>query len=264
MSAGVINGRLYVAGGWGNGYDQSTALEMYDPATDTWTRLADLPFHLNHHGTAVFNGSLYVFGPEASALRYDPAADAWEALAPMPEERWAGAAAALGDYIYFLGGSSSSSDLLRYDPAADSWARLAPLLQPREHTQAVALDGYLYALGGRWERGLNSAERYDPATDTWSRIPSMKQPRSGFGTAVWDGKIVVAGGELLAPLNIIDTIELYDPTTNQWQLLDLKMPVPLHGLPIAIIADDLYLIGGSGLAGDVSNRGRLYRHTFQR
>ncbi len=260
MSAGVIDGRIYVPGGWGNGFDQSIALEMYDPATDTWTKLADLPFHVNHHATAVYNSALYVFGPDAVALRYDPATDTWEELAPMPEERWAGAAAALGEYIYFLGGSSSSSDLLRYDPATDSWVRLAPLLQAREHTQAVALDGYLYALGGRWDRGLNSAERYDPATDSWTRIPSMNHPRSGFGAAVWGGQIVVAGGELLAPLAIIDTVEIYDPAQNRWELLDVTMPVPLHGLPIAVVGDQLYLLGGSGLAGDVSNRGRIYRY----
>lgn len=154
MSAGVIDGRIYVPGGWGNGFSQSTALEMYDPATDSWTRLADLPFHVNHHATAVYQNALYVFGPEDTALRYDPASDAWTERAPMPENRYAAAAAALGNYLYVIGGSGSTSDLLRYDPAADSWARLAPLLQAREHTQAVALDGQLYALGGRWERGL--------------------------------------------------------------------------------------------------------------
>lgn len=260
MSAGVIDDRIFVPGGWGNGFDQSTALEMYDPATDAWTKLADLPFHVNHHATAVYNNALYVFGPEAAALRYDPAADSWEELTLMPEERWAGAAAALGDYLYFVGGSGSSSDLLRYDPSTDSWSRLAPLLQAREHTQAVALDGQLYALGGRWDRGLNSVERYDPATDTWTRIPRMNQPRSGFGAAVWDSKIIVAGGELISPLAIIDSIEIYDPEQNSWELAEVSLPAPLHGLPIAIIDDDLYLLGGSGLAGYVSNRGRVYRY----
>lgn len=259
MSAGVIDGRIYVPGGWGNGYDQSTVLEMYDPATDTWTKLADLPFHVNHHATAVYNNALYIFGPEAAALRYEPTTNTWEELAPMPEERWAGATAVLADYIYFIGGSSSSSDLLRYDPNSDSWVRLAPLLQAREHTQAVALNGQLYALGGRWDRGLNSVERYDPATNTWTRAPSMNQPRSGFGAAVWGGKIVVAGGELISPLAIINTIEIFDPEQNHWAMAEVTMPMPLHGLPIAIIDDELYLLGGSGLAGDVSNRGRIYR-----
>lgn len=262
MSAGVINGRIYVPGGWGNGFSQSTALEMYDPATDSWTRLADLPFHVNHHATAVYQNALYVFGPEDTALRYDPLSDAWTELAPMPENRYAAASAALGDHLYVIGGSGSTSDLLRYDPAADSWARLAPLLQAREHTQAVALDGQLYALGGRWERGLNSVERYDPASDTWFRVPAMNQPRSGFGAAVWAGKIVVAGGELLSPLDIIDSIEIFDPAQNDWHLLDVAMPVALHGLPVAVIDGTLYLLGGSGLAGDVSNRGRVYRYSL--
>ena len=259
MSAGVIDGRIYVPGGWDNGYAQTTVLEVYDPANDTWSTAADLPYHVNHHATAVYNNALYVFGPEAASLRYDPTTNTWEELTPMPEERWAGAAAVLDDYIYFLGGSSSNADLLRYDPATDNWTRLAPLLQPREHTQAVALDGKLYALGGRWDRGLNSVERYDPATDTWTRVPSMKHPRSGFGAAVWNGKIIVAGGELLSPLVIIDSLELYDPAKNRWELMPISLPAPLHGLPIAVLNDTLYLLGGSGLAGDVYNRGRVFQ-----
>lgn len=262
MSAGVIDGRIYVPGGWTNSFGQSTALEMYDPATDSWTKLADLPFHVNHHATAVYQNALYVFGPEDSTLRYDPASDTWQELTPLPENRYAAAAAVLDNYIYVVGGSGSTSDLLRYDPASDSWARLAPLLQAREHTQAVALDGQIYALGGRWDRGLNSVERYDPASDTWFRVPAMNQPRSGFGAAVWEGKIVVAGGELLSPLDIIDSIEIFDPAQNRWELLEVAMPVPLHGLPIAVIGPDLYLIGGSGLAGDVANRGRVYRYAL--
>lgn len=262
MSAGVIDGRIYVPGGWGNGYSQSTALEMYDPVSDTWTELANLPFHVNHQATAVYQNALYVFGPEDSALRYDPASDTWTELAPMPENRYAAAAVTLDDYLYVVGGSGSTSDLLRYDPASDSWGRFAPLLQAREHTQAVALDGQLYALGGRWDRGLNSVERYDPTSDTWFRVPAMNQPRSGFGAAVWDGKIVVAGGELLSPLDIIDSIELFNPTQNRWEMLEVTMPVPLHGLSIAVIDSQLYLLGGSGLAGDVANRGRVYRYSL--
>ena len=263
MSGEVIDGRIYVPGGWGNGYSQSTVLEIYDPTTNSWTRGADLPVHVNHHATAVYHNDLYVFSPEAIALRYDPLADVWQELAPMPEARWAGAAATLGEHIYFLGGSSSSSDLLRYDPAADSWTRLAPLLQSREHTQAVALDGKLYALGGRWDRGLNSVERYNPATNTWTRLPSMNQPRSGFGAAVWQGKIVVAGGELLSPLVAIDSIETFDPEENRWEMLEVTMPLRLHGLPIAVIENALYLLGGSGLAGDVSNRGGIFRYELE-
>ena len=77
MSAGVIDGRIYIAGGWGNGFAQSTALEIYDPATDSWMNGADLPFHLNHHATAVYDNDLYIFGPDAVALRYDPATESW-------------------------------------------------------------------------------------------------------------------------------------------------------------------------------------------
>ncbi len=64
MSAGVINGRIYVPGGRGNGYDQSTALEMYDPTTDTWTRVPSMHQPCSGFGAAVWDGKIVVAGGE--------------------------------------------------------------------------------------------------------------------------------------------------------------------------------------------------------
>ena len=210
---------------------------------------------------AVVDEQIYVFATEAAqpTLRYDAEQDDWIELAPMPYSRWAATAVVLDNAVYIVGGQSSNQSLLRYDPATDSWSELAKLRRPREHLAAVVLDGQIYAIGGRWDRATNTVERYDPETNQWTPVNGMNQPRSGFGAAVLDGKIIVGGGELFEPLKTLDSIEIYDPTKGDWELQTLTLPTPLHGLPFVALDNQLYIVGGSGRAGDVSNRGKLYR-----
>ena len=260
IPAVVVNGRIYTAGGFGNGLTHESIFMVYDPETDSWSTLTDLPFPLNHHTMAVVDEQIYVFATESTllTLRYDMTEDSWVELAPMPISRWAATAVVLDGAIYIVGGQSSNQSLLRYHPPTDSWSELAELRRSREHLAAVVLDGQIYAIGGRWDRATNTVERYDPETNQWTPVNGMNQPRSGFGAAVLDGKIIVGGGELFEPLQTLDSIEIYDPANSKWELQTLTLPTPLHGLPFVAIANELYLVGGSGRAGDVSNRGKLY------
>ena len=66
-----------VAGGQPYGYDIAN-LQVYDPATDTWTDKAPMPFASSTDTAGVINGNLYVAGGlhGLNALRvYDPTTD---------------------------------------------------------------------------------------------------------------------------------------------------------------------------------------------
>ncbi len=58
----VMNGKLYVLGGFGIGGNAPGLVYEYDPATDRWTRKKDMPVHVHHQAQAAYNGKLYVFG----------------------------------------------------------------------------------------------------------------------------------------------------------------------------------------------------------
>jgi N-acetylneuraminic acid mutarotase len=78
-AGGVINGKLYVAGGGGE-----AALDRYDPATDTWTTLAPLPTAGETALGAVLQGKLFVVVQTTTSRRayaYDPATNKWTAKA---------------------------------------------------------------------------------------------------------------------------------------------------------------------------------------
>lgn len=266
MAAAVLDGQIYVPGGFGG----ETILQAYDPAADSWRDLAPLPEGRHHLMAAALNGRGYVFGgaaagswsPTATAFAYDPRGGAWERLADMPEARLGGAAVALGDRLYVVGGAGGSAALLAYDPAANAWSRLAPLAQPREHAAAM-LRGEIYALGGRWAGigELRSIEIYDPSANAWRGGPSMLRPHAGFGAATLQGRPLIAGGELImAGRETLTAFAVYHPTAQRWSA-GPQMPYPVHGVPAAAVGARFFLLGGSQVAGDIVNHGRVLVYT---
>ena len=134
-------------------------VEEYDPATDTWTRKADMPTPRLHLTSAVVDGKIYVFGgspewavPLAATEAYDPATDTWTKLADMPTPRTGIWAAALNGKIYVVGGIAWENEALatveEYDPATDSWRSMADMPTPRFLLPVEAVGDEVYAIGG--------------------------------------------------------------------------------------------------------------------
>lgn len=119
-SCGVVAGKLYCAGGdtsaqlsdgvyRSNVHTEVKDAYVYDPATDTWTQVADMPMELVNSAYSTANGQLIVSGGYTdnntnmvnTAYAYDPAKNWWAAL-PNSDTANAGTAGALG--FYSIGG----------------------------------------------------------------------------------------------------------------------------------------------------------------
>jgi N-acetylneuraminic acid mutarotase len=207
--AGVINGQLYVVGGWDNSYSwlPHSDLFVYDPASNTWSSRTSMPI-LSGSGTCgVINGKLYVVTPSD-------------------------------------GYSGFYNFLHVYDPATNSWSSLASSPRPLENATAGVIDGKLYVAGGydgsTWS---NTLDIYDPATNSWTTGAPM--PTAGFGSAgssVIDGKLYVVGGSNDG--GSVATTLIYDPSTDTWTT-DTPMPTARSGLVAAVVQGVLYAIGGA-------------------
>jgi N-acetylneuraminic acid mutarotase len=72
-AGGVIDGKLYVAGGAGSDFKALSTMEMYDPATNTWAARAKMLAPRSGAGAAVVGGMLHVMGgtsgPDSDALK---------------------------------------------------------------------------------------------------------------------------------------------------------------------------------------------------
>jgi hypothetical protein len=139
----------------------------YDPATDTWRRIAPPPTpDARFGGTAVWDGrEVLVVGAGArsqDALAYNPATNRWRRLASMEPGHGGASAVWTGKRLLVWGGT-------RYDPTGDALAR----------------------------RGLS----YDPKTDRWSSLPQWPLRSRDGSTVVWTGhQLVVWGGVMGTPL----------------------------------------------------------------
>ena len=64
-TASVINGKIYVMGGYFRGLGQHTkdfkTIEIYHPRTDRWTQKPDMPVAKVGHKTEVISGNIYIF-----------------------------------------------------------------------------------------------------------------------------------------------------------------------------------------------------------
>jgi len=93
----ALGGKIIVAGGRfgpGAGAERTDVVEIYNPATRTWTAGAPLPAPLGGITAAVNAGCMFVFGGEGernhvlgltpTTYGYDPRADRWSRLADLP------------------------------------------------------------------------------------------------------------------------------------------------------------------------------------
>jgi len=163
LAAAEIGEKLYVVGGahWRDtGLRYLSTLEVYDPATDTWTTKRSMPTGRERLAAAEIGGKLYVVGGSngmaycLSTLEvYDPATDTWTTKCPMPRGRDALAAAEIGGKLYVVGGWSGNgylSTLEVYDPATDTWTTKRSMPTGREWLAAAEIGGKLYVVGGEY------------------------------------------------------------------------------------------------------------------
>lgn len=171
MAAGVIDGKVYVAGGRPpRGQD----FAVYDPEEDTWTALPPLPTQRNHLAAAPIGGQLYVAGGRfgggvgsemTAALEvYDPATNTWATRTPLPRPRAGANGAAAAGCLYVFGGEGNDADPRGvfadadvYNPTTDTWTALSPLPVPVHGVTGAPLLGDLVHLtGGGTSRGGSS------------------------------------------------------------------------------------------------------------
>jgi Kelch motif len=83
LATGVLSGKLYVLGGYGQFGSPTATVEVYNPVTNTWTFAHSLPYAVDHNAAAVAGGKLYSFGAGGGeTFVYDPNRNSWAARPP--------------------------------------------------------------------------------------------------------------------------------------------------------------------------------------
>ncbi len=257
----VIDGKIYVTGGFPTHYSVTATNEMYDPETDTWTEMDTMPAGRCAHATCTFNGKMYVFGglsispygyANNNVYEYDPQTDTWIQKADMPYEIAFCGIALLNDTIYLIGGTTNFYEppvttVMAYEPVTETWTEKAPLSSARAFMSACVVEDKIYIFGGGDENLLTVSykyvEVYDPTTNTWTAKTDMPTGRFGLGTCAMDDKIYAVGG-VSDGIVVVTTNEMYDPAADTWttksSLQELR-----HTYFFGSVGDKIYAIAGS-------------------
>lgn len=182
--AATVAGKIYVIGGAApHPGSKETAVhprrphrsldtnEMYDPATNTWSRRSPMPTARNHAASGVVNNKIYIIGGRIGAA--------------------------------FMTTPATSIDIVEeYDPATDQWGPLKRSMPTaRSAASWATYKGSIYVIGGeaRDERlwgAFTAVEAFDPVANHWTTLPPMPIPRHSHATAVLGNRIHVVSGDV--------------------------------------------------------------------
>ena len=208
VAAGMLNNKVYVAGGWirSDSGLATGALEIYDPATDSWTNGASMSILRGVTASAAMGGKLYVAGGYGSSHTlpnleiYNPVSGTWSAGAPLPFAVAMSGGAAIAGKFYVVGGYNTAGSLFItgalqiYDPATDSWTSGVPMPTPRYGAAVGVIDGKLIVVGGYNGNCVSTVEIYDPVLDSWTTGAPLPEARTWTVAGVLGSQMFVAGG----------------------------------------------------------------------
>lgn len=233
-----IDGRIYVVGGFDADGIATAHLQIFDPASGSWSTGPDLPAALGEVAVAAGGGRLYVFGgtPQwqqqptgaeivATTYVYDPAARRWTQGAAMPVAAYGRAAvlAPAGDAIVVLGGYGEGAQpgtrVDRYDFRNDRWTAGPALAAPRARAAPLVYRDAVYLLHGDGApspfgvpMGYRNGALY--ADGQWREAMSGSIDLIAPAAAVVGDRAYVFGGQTLV---VIGGIYYYDASPQVYR-----------------------------------------------
>ncbi len=172
----VHKGKIYIVNGiidghWSGGVNW---FDEYDPGTNTWKTLPDVPRTRDHFQAVVINNKLYLAGgrnssastnevfnltiPEVDVFDFD--AGTWQTLprqSNIPTERAGTAAVGVGSELVVIGGENMAPKALAKMEALNvennSWKTLPSLREGRHGTQAIVKDNIIFIASGAGDQG---------------------------------------------------------------------------------------------------------------
>lgn len=134
---------------------------IYNPSTDTWRRVRDLPVHrsliggtlvTSRHRIYYYGGLVdIVYGPISRAVfRYHVRTNRWTRVARLPAGTFVDAQGATGadGRIYIVGSGSRAAHTTVFDPDTTTFSSGPTIPTTNGPRSVVALGGVIYALGG--------------------------------------------------------------------------------------------------------------------
>ncbi|MGA3115772.1 MAG: kelch repeat-containing protein [Syntrophobacteraceae bacterium] len=211
----AYNGKIYVFAGNGAGGVHYTLVEAYDPGSDTWQTVTNIPQVVASPAVALVGDNVYVIGGGSpsegkmvnTVYMYNFTTDTWKTsgFAPLPNPRafeCNGAAPVVDGKIYLIGGLAGTKSSLSaskkvdiYDTVSNTWQSGTPLPTPIFSQFSTILNNLIYVVGGNTSEtssGGNNNASITAAVWVYDLLAPPGQPTSVKATATGVGQVTVA------------------------------------------------------------------------
>jgi len=288
LSAAIVNGELYAAGGarfFNSGGRlvpiPLSTVEAYPlSGGGSWTKFAPLVAPRYALGCASAGASLFAFGGTKDGVNHFAFVDSisgsgsvWDTAGMFPAPFAGSAVSAIGNKVYCTGGLTKvsgedvvSDKIYEFDVTTGQCVFKNYMRTSRAFHQVAVLNGKLFIIGGLGGSTSQydcvpqtSVEVYDPATNLIGpdTVGSLLTPRYYFGAAEANGKLYVIGGCPSANSDTsVSSIEEFDPATNVWTY-KTDLPGPRSNFAAVAWQGRIYVLGGI-IAGKATSSVVIY------
>ncbi len=264
LGAATLNGYVYAIGGQYLAAESTASqveVDRYDPNTDSWTRVADLPKGRGHITSSVFevDGRIMVVGgsvnggdyglASADVMLYDPNDNVWMKLTSIPGVRKTPVAAAYGNKILVTTGGYVPNPEMWIGQLEDHWELARTLPISLGEASGGIIGNKMYLVGE--SNGATAA--FDLGANSWNAGLAQRPYKSHSHSAqVWNQRLYLFGGAGTSA----GKVQIYQPTSNSWSQ-GAAMPFATMAASSALIDGKIYVAGGI-VSGNTSNYHAVY------
>ncbi len=254
----TLNNEIYFVTGRTKTTRSDSSFYNFNPKTNKWTKLADIPKPATNFALATVNGKIYAIGGDQfqdANREYNPETNSWKLLKPMPTARQHINCGVYGNEIFIAGGLTSWKNITQkhevYDVLSDSWSEKAAIPSLRNNATVVSLDSHMYVIGGAGTKDniwgdVLTVETYNFNSDTWVQKNDLPQLLFGPGVTVVNNEIIVIGGQTREGTNEDATskVFIYKAKSDQW-VETTPLPTKNVFFGCTSIENKIYVIGGT-------------------
>ena len=234
----------------------------YVPQKDEWKRLLKCNCSAKKPSIGIpsthiigFRDQLFKFCSLGLAERYDPFLNGWSSFPFCSGIGWDKVTVIRGELFSIHETvtrvvkdkiNKKTVTIKKFQVETCSWQKLHSSSQCyRKDSCVIGSGNFLYLLGGtlpHTSQHVAKVDRFDITEKKWEEITDMQQARGGaFGVASQE-KIFVAGGAN-EESTVLKTCEVYNTSTNEWQLIANLNVCRTHGSMVCL-GGTLYVLGG--------------------
>lgn len=248
-----INGKGYIAGGYGANNQVLNDVWEYDPTNDSYIQKNNLPIEVYGASFFVANNIAYMINGWTSTAgntndtlySYDSQNDTWTPITAYPgTPAYTCASFVLNNKLYVgIGYAPYTNELWEYDFNTDVWTQKANYPgSDRQNCTAFVINNIAYVgLGADPTSAFDDFYSYDPVNDQWTLVTTFPgTARYAANCFVINDKAYISCGSDLS--NFLTDCWEFDPATLTWTQLPDYGGAPTH-------ACNYFTINGIGYAG---------------